>query len=130
MVREAAELLGVKHTTLRGLLKDGEELGPSYCAYFGKVKIYLYTKEDIEKIGIYLKNRKKIYRNTDTSKVPGRPRKWTDEERAHRGKLYSKSNYYHKRVVALASQGLDGSKVQKKLDEVRAQLTAMEKVDE
>jgi len=127
MVREAAELLGVGHTTLRSLLKEEEDLGPSYCAYFGKVKIYLYTKEDVEKIGAYLKERKKIYRNTGRAKAPGRPRKWSDEERAQRGKLYSKSNYYHKRMTELIAHGLDTTKVAAKLEAVRAELDAMEK---
>jgi hypothetical protein len=104
MLREAAEMLGVSHRTLRIYLADPEtkdELGPSFCAYFGKVKIYLYTREDIEKIRKYLTSRKTVFRTNETPRPTGRPPKWTSKQRKERQRLYSSAHYYSRRAEEL-----------------------------
>lgn len=106
MLREAAEILGVSHRTLRRLLEDNpNELGPSYCAFFGKVKIYLYTKSDVDKLRAHLKGKKRVFRNTDTPRMTGRPPKWTAEQRKERQRLYSARHYYLTRVKKLTEAG-------------------------
>lgn len=133
MVREAAEVLGVSHTTLRRLLKDEpEELGPSFCVYVGKNaspetgkgKIYLYTQEDLDKLRAFLSGPKRIWRNTDTPRQTGRPPKWTSEERKERQRLYSASYYYAQRAKKLAADGDPNGAViaQSRVDEIQAQL--------
>lgn len=48
MVSEAAKMIGVSPHTLRQYVSD-PNLSPTKCANFGKVRIYLYTMEDIQK---------------------------------------------------------------------------------
>lgn len=129
MVREAAEILKVKHTLLRTLLKDDPDLGPSFCAYFGKVKIYLYTQEDIERIGKYLVDRRKVYKNTSTSgKYPGRPQKWTPEQRKYRQRLYTKNLYYKKRLASQIEHDLDTTDTLKIINKIERELETMQPI--
>lgn len=100
MLREAAEMLDVPQRRLRDFIKDDpENLGPSFCAMFGKIKIYLYTKDDIETIRQHLQDQKKVYRNKDKPGAGGRPRLWTDEQRKERQRLYSQAHYYRLRAA-------------------------------
>ena len=51
MLREAAELTGVSSYTLRKLIAaNANGLVPSKEARFGELKIYLYTRDDIERL--------------------------------------------------------------------------------
>lgn len=109
MLREAAEMLGVHHRTLRNLIRDypEQELGPSYVAYMGKVKIYLYTREDIEAIRQHMADRKTVYLASGEPKAVGRPRIYTVEERRERQRRYSQAHYYRRKAEALAEEGRD-----------------------
>jgi hypothetical protein len=107
MVREAAEILGVNHRTLRNFNEGDEpDLKPSFIAYLGKVKIYLYTEDDLAKLKEHFDSRRKVFPNDDTaSKVTGRPARFTKDDRKERQKLFSKSHYYGKRAGEEESKG-------------------------
>ncbi len=107
MVREAAELLGINHRTLRNWNEgSNEKLKPSFVSWLGKVKIYLYTDDDIDKIREYLDDRRKIYPNDDKAKPQsGRPARYSKEERKERQKLYSKAHYYGRRAKEETDKG-------------------------
>jgi hypothetical protein len=109
MVREAAEILGVSHRVLRKMNDDPEsEMKPSFAAYLGKIKIYLYTEDDITKIRDYLEiERKRIYPNEPGvgPERKGRPSQFTKSERKERQRLYSKAHYYGKRAEEETSRG-------------------------
>lgn len=107
MVREASEMLGVNHRVLRKLNDDPDsDLKPSFLAYLGKVKVYLYTQDDIEKIREGLEERRRVYPN-DPTVFPqrGRPRKFTKEDRKARQVLYSRSHYYGVRAQEELEKG-------------------------
>src|SRR6266571_4438645 len=61
LLREVAQMLGVNHRVLRKLNDETDDLGPSFFTMFGRVKIYLYTKDDINALGEYLNARRTIY---------------------------------------------------------------------
>jgi hypothetical protein len=107
MVREASELLGVNHRVLRKLNDDPEsDLKPSFLAFLGKVKVYLYTEDDIAKIREGLDERRRVYPNDPTlSPVRGRPRRFTKEDRKARQKLYSRAHYYGVRAQEELDKG-------------------------
>jgi len=128
MVREAAAMLGVRHPVLRALLKEDKELGPSFCVFFGKVKVYLYTAEDIERVRVYLTQRKRVFRNTDITSSLGRPQKWTEEQRKERQRLYSSSHYYRRRAEKLDAEGRtdEAEKAKAKVADIEKQLRKQE----
>lgn len=95
MLREAAVEVGLSPSTLRKYISDDiEGLLPSKSVMFGKVPIYLYTKEDIERI-----KDKNINRMTIRDyKGGGRPRKYSHDERAMRSRLFSKRYYWRSKL--------------------------------
>lgn len=118
MVREAAELLSVSDRTLRRLIVDTKDrpkpedrMVPSFKALFGKIKVYLYTQADIEKIRGYLADQRQVLPldEEDGTKKTGRPRKWTTEQRKQRNRLYSRIAYHRARAADLQSRGEDAS---------------------
>ena len=131
MVREAAETLGVRHTVLRTLMRQDHNppLAPSFCAFFGKVKIYLYTREDIARIREYLTKRRQVFPNDDVVAYKGRPRLWTDAERKVRNRLYSRAYYYRKKVEehTKAGNAEAAALAQIEVDECEAELESMDK---
>lgn len=116
MVREAALMLGVSHRTLRRLIKDddtpGKSLGPSYLVNFGKVPVYLYTVEDVERIRKHLNNAKQVLPREGVARLAGRPPKWTKDERTKRQRLYVRANYYRARIQTLSTNGRDDEAAQ------------------
>lgn len=132
MVREAAEMLGVSHTTLRALLKEDSSLGPSFCAFFGKVKIYLYTREDIGRVRAHLAKVKQVVRTTPSTAASniGRPPKWqTDEQRHRRQLLFSNRHYWSRKAKRLSEQGEEeaAQAAQARVEEINTKLEQMEK---
>jgi hypothetical protein len=106
LLREAAEACGVSQYTLRAMISDDvPECTPSKYAMFGKIKIYLYTREDIENIRHHLGNRHKIFNHTGMAKRIGRPPTYTKDERANRSRLYSKAWYWRNREKVLLGKG-------------------------
>jgi|694.fasta_scaffold04974_32 DNA-binding transcriptional MerR regulator len=108
MVSEAAKMIGVSPHTLRQYVSD-PNLSPTKCANFGKVRIYLYTMEDIQKIQNELNERRKVvdFNGERMGKPSGRPSKFSKEEAAHRKRLYAQRYYYTKRAHKLRSEGRD-----------------------
>lgn len=107
MMREAAEVLRVSTITLRRLMKDDETedkvWSPSFCAYFGRVKIYLYTRDDIERIDQLLKGKGRLARDRPVKpRGAGRPQMWTNKQSKELQRLYSKQFYYRRRVRELS----------------------------
>lgn len=118
MTREAAAMLGVPRRRLDEYVASyPDELGPSFCTFFGKLKIYLYTQEDIERIRAHLTNVRRVF-PPRTPGAGGRPRKWTDEERKERQRLYAKRHYYHRRIEESIGPE-DKAHYQNKLSEVQ-----------
>ena len=106
MLREAAEATGVSQFTLRKMIADDiPNCTPSKYAMFGKIKIYLYTRDDIENIRKYLGNRHQIFNHTGMAKRTGRPATYTRKERKERSRLYSKAWYWKNREKILKSKG-------------------------
>jgi Helix-turn-helix domain len=99
MLREAAEMLGISTQTLRKTVHMKELKAPSFWVMFGQLKIYLYTREDVEEVRAWLKAREEIY-ETGSGPQPrvGRPRKYTDEERSAKQREYAKSYYWRKQL--------------------------------
>jgi len=105
LLREAAVALGVSPRVLRHYIKRGEtSLGPSYAANMGKVRIYLYTAEDVERIREKLQSRSVVYRNEGRVAM-GRPAIFTPEQRLERQRKFSMANYYRKRYTKLTDAG-------------------------
>ena len=106
LLREAAEASGVSQFTLRKMIADDiPECVPSKYAMFGKIKIYLYTREDIERIRGYLGNRQRIFAHNGMARKVGRPAKYTQVQRAQRSRLYSKAWYWKNREKILNQKG-------------------------
>jgi predicted transcriptional regulator len=91
MLREAAEMLDLSHSTLRKYISEKTEgLQPSKAVMFGKVLVYLYTKEDVDRMRGLIEKRREIVSYANA----GRPRKYTDEQRIARSKIYSRRTYW------------------------------------
>ena len=106
LLREVAEYVGVSQFTLRKFISDNvESCVPSKYAMFGKTRIYLYTRQDIESIREYVKKRNIVYDHDGQARKIGRPAKYTKEERVNRSRLYSKAWYWRNRSRMLAERG-------------------------
>lgn len=106
LLREAAEATGVSQFTLRKMIADDiPNCTPSKYAMFGKIKIYLYTRQDIENIRKYLGNRHQIFNHTGMARKTGRPATYTKAQRKERSRLYSKAWYWRNREKILKSKG-------------------------
>ncbi len=93
MLREAAEELDLSPYTLRKYIADDiDELKPSKAVMFGKVQVYLYTKDDIERMRETLHSRVVVREFHGT----GRPSKFTLEERKTRARLFSRRHYWQR----------------------------------
>ncbi len=110
MLREAAEMVGASSATLRRFIHETDpiyaKLVPSKQASFGKVKVYLYTREDIERLQEYFSKQREV---TDfdgpAARPSGRPRKYTPEERKERARLYTKANYWKNKALIAKDEG-------------------------
>ena len=104
-LQEAADLLGVSKRTLRNFIrKKREGFQPSHIGYMGKLGIYLYSEEDVERIRQLLDDRYKIRTNEGQGPM-GRPAVYTTEERVIRQRQYSMAHYYRKRYESLVAEG-------------------------
>lgn len=127
MLREAAVEVGLSPSTLRKYISDDiEGLLPSKSVMFGKVPIYLYTKEDIERI----KNKNINRMSIRDYKGGGRPRKYTHDERAERSRLFSKRYYWRGKLSDASFMGDDKlvQEAQAELDQIEAAIKETEKV--
>lgn len=132
---EAAEMLDVPESTLRALIKDASEGGdpdgaPRQYIPFGKMMIYLYSPEDIDRIKGVLA--KRVTPTPFTMVLPGRPPRYSPEERTARTKLSARAWYYRNRIEKLTRQGPEENKVainsaKRKLREINAELKRTEK---
>lgn len=115
MLREAASAIGVSPQFLRKAIRDDRvEYLPSKSGYLGKVKIYLYTRTDLDRMRKALEQSRVVYDYDGQMRRPGRPRRYTREEAKERQRLFSRSYYYRKRVAALEEQGLSETAEYKK----------------
>lgn len=95
MLREAAAEVGLSPSTLRKYIADDiDGLTPSKSVMFGKVQVYLYTREDIERI----KNKSTNRMTVRDYQGGGRPRKYTPEERSLRARLFSRRYYWRDKL--------------------------------
>lgn len=122
MLREAAELVGVSQFTLRKLIfNEAEGLVPSHYTMFGRNKIYLYTKDDIDRIRAHFEARQQVFVN-DGSRRTGRPPVYTSDERRERARLYSRAWYWRSRIKQLETEGKT-----KELNEAKRRLAEVER---
>lgn len=59
-VQEVADILGIAPQTVRKYAANRVTQAPSFYAPFGKTKVYLYTKEDIQALRDYLQARRAV----------------------------------------------------------------------
>lgn len=127
LLREAADLIGISHRTLRKMNNsDDPETSPSFYTYLGKIKIYLYTDDDVERIRKILDTQKTVY----PSSVPGptlhkgRPAKWTAEQRKVRQRKFSQVHYYKNMAERYAQEGKQdkANKALRKMRDIQKQL--------
>jgi hypothetical protein len=103
---EAATMLGVSQVSLRKFIREGTEgLTPSKAVWFGKLKIHLYTREDISRIRGLLNARREVIDSDGPMPKRGRPAKWSVEQRKERQKAYSRAYYYKKKAEQLQNEG-------------------------
>lgn len=122
---EAAELIGVSHSTLRKLISDDREgLVPGHFAMFGKNRIYLYSDDDIERLRKHFESREIIYRHDGPVRRAGRPAIYSKDERKARARLRSRVWYWRNRVKLLKEQGRTDEMLQaeEKLRQIEGEL--------
>jgi len=125
MLREVAHACNVSQFTLRKFIADDvKECVPSKYTMFGKIKIYLYTREDIESIQHYLDNQVRVFDHEGPAKKMGRPATYSKPERDKRSRLYSKQWYWKNRAKILQERGdIAGSKeATKRADDIGKEL--------
>lgn len=112
MLKEAAEMVGVSQYVLRKLIQDedageakAEGLTPSKYAPMGNNKIYLYTREDIDRLTAHFSDRKRVVDIDGPINRGGRPPIYTRAERKERNRLHSQAWYYQKREEKLRAEG-------------------------
>ncbi len=119
MLREAAEELKLSPYTLRKyIVEDIDGLVPSKAVMFGKVQVYLYTKDDIERMRSVLASREQV-RPYDRK---GRPSKYSLEQRNERARLFSRRHYWRK-MLEKATFMED----ERRINEVKEELAQIEK---
>lgn len=131
---EAAEMLEVSDTTLRTLIQEAAKTGdkagaPSKYVKYGRNKIYLYSDDDIKRIGDLLSERREV-RPFDAA-LTGRPRVYTPEEAAARKKHNARAWYYRNKIKDLQANGAsrkDVSEAKRRLREIEDELTRTAKV--
>jgi len=125
LLREAAASCGVSDYVLRKFIADDVPgCQPSKYTMFGKVKIYLYTRDDIKSIQKYMKSKTVVFEHDGQAKRIGRPPRYTQSERDWRSRMYSKSWYWKNRVKLLTERGDEAgaTAAQKRVDELVKEL--------
>jgi hypothetical protein len=103
---EAAAMLEVSQVSLRKFIREGTEgFTPSKAVWFGKLKIHLYTRDDIDRIREMLNARREVIDSDGPMPKRGRPAKWSADQRRERQKAYSRAYYYKKRAEQLLAEG-------------------------
>lgn len=106
MLREAAHACDVSQFTLRKFIAENVvECLPSKVTQFGKIRVYLYTREDIQRIQEYLSHQNVVLDFNGPAKKMGRPALYTKEQMDERKKLYTKRWYWRNRAKLLAERG-------------------------
>lgn len=126
MLREAAHACDVSQFTLRKFIaEDVKECLPSKTTQFGKIRVYLYTREDIERIQKHLEQQSRVYDYNGPAKKMGRPSIYTKEQMDERKKLYTKRWYWRNRAKLLADRGdtAAANEALSKADEVTRELS-------
>lgn len=72
---EVAQQLGCSVQAIRKYAKNKVTQAPSYEAPFGKLVIYLYTKEDVEALRAYISGRRQVFPTQGTRPEPPALRK-------------------------------------------------------
>lgn len=67
---EVAKELGVSTAMVRKLARNRDTKAPSFVAPFGRIRISLYTPEDIAELKEFLGKRKKVFKREDLPPMP------------------------------------------------------------
>lgn len=124
-VTEAAKLLHLSPHTLRSYAGSGDsKLAPTKCAYFGKVRLYLYTAEDVSRIKNELDARREVkeFNGERFGRPSGRPAIYTKEQVAQRKRLYARRHYYKKKAQEARLHGEDSSRYDSRVEEITREL--------
>lgn len=62
---EVAEEVGVSVQAIRKYAKNPDLKAPSFVAPFGKLRIHLYTREDIKELQDFINGRKQVFKTSD-----------------------------------------------------------------
>lgn len=127
MLRETAVTLGVSSQFLRKAIRDDRvEYLPSKSVWFGKVKIYLYTRQDLDRMRKALEESRIVFDHDGQMRRPGRPRRFTKDEAKERQRLFSRAYYYRKKIAQLEADNLQETgqykKAQTRLREIERKL--------
>jgi hypothetical protein len=117
--------VGTSQFILRKLIQEGPmACQPSKYAQFGKTRIYLYTRDDIEAIRKHVEAKYQVHDHDGPARKPGRPAKFTRDQRKKRARLYSKAWYWKNRAKILSEQGDEAGaqKAKERAKEVEALL--------
>ena len=115
MLRETAETLGVSSQFLRKAIRDDRvEYLPSKSVWFGKVKIYLYTRQDLDRMRKALEQSRVVFDHDGQMRRPGRPRRFTKEQAKERQRLFSRAYYYRKKLDKMKKEQLSETEQYKK----------------
>jgi len=132
LLREAAGMLGISTQALRKTVHDKSVAAPSFWVMFGKLKIYLYTREDVDELRAWFKAREEVFRvgEGEMPKV-GRPRKYDAVQKAQKQREYARSYYWRKQLEsAVKSDDQDAIlKAKGKLYELEKEQEAQETND-
>lgn len=107
MLREVADHLGMPTRSLRTLARRFPmQTGPSLAVMFGRLKVFLYTPEDLDRAVAFQRRRRSVDPQLDDlAGGPGRPALWTSEESRQRHRSQSKLYYWRRRAAELAGEG-------------------------
>lgn len=115
---EVADLLGLSIWQLRTWARQSAQCQPRRCFRLGGLAAWIYTLEEVEAIRRF---------NEQMRRGPGRPAKWSPEQRARRTAVLNLMGY-HRRMAARRERDLDpegAARARAKLAELQAELDAM-----
>lgn len=102
---EAAVSIGTTEGSLRRWMhKDVDLFGPSFDTTYGKLKIYLWSAEDIARVAANYE----AYRQAQPGRFVGRPgrvRVWSVLEKESRDARLARASYYRRAAKTLAAKG-------------------------
>jgi len=106
MLREVAAMLGISTQSLRKTVPNKSIEAPSFWVMFGKLKIYLYTRDDIDELRKHLEERSEVFKTGEKEQPKvGRPRKYNKEQKKEKQREYARMYYWRKQLEKAEREG-------------------------